>query len=44
MLAAILTSAALFAFYAVLRARTGKCEHNCGMCERTCGTSETHHD
>jgi hypothetical protein len=43
MLTAMVSVAALFAIYCVIRPRAG-CTHNCGMCARTCGSPENDHD
>ena len=43
MLIAMLSAAALFAVYALLKPRAG-CTHNCGLCVKACGTPESDHD
>lgn len=43
MLTTILTVAALFAVYGLVRPRAG-CGGSCGMCEKSCGSSEAHHE
>lgn len=42
MLTTILTVAALFAVFAVVKPRAG-CGGNCGMCTKSC-SPESHHD
>lgn len=43
MLLTILSVAALFAVFGLVRSRTG-CTHNCGMCSKACGSADDSHD
>lgn len=43
MVTGILSVAALFALFALVKPRAG-CGGNCGMCAKACGPSERNHD